>query len=49
MISIRIRSAGLGALDHRVDENRVDENRVDENRVDLVVIYFIMLKYNINV
>ncbi len=43
MISIRIRSVGLGALDPPVD------SRDDENRVDLVVIYFIMLKYNINV
>jgi hypothetical protein len=49
MISIRIRSAGLVALGHRDDETRVDENRYDENRADLVVIYFIMLKYNINV
>ena len=49
MISIRIRSAGLGALGNLEDENLEDENRDDENQVDLVVIYFIMLKYNINV
>ena len=33
MISIRILSAGLGALDLQVD-SRDDENRDDENLVD---------------
>jgi hypothetical protein len=54
MKSIRILSAGLGALDHLDDENRDDETPVDsrddenledENRDSLVVVYFMLLCY----